>query len=66
MKTITVTIDPSGKSTVEADGFTGKSCTEATLALEKALGVESSVRRKKKEYFYNNANATKTTQRQSH
>ncbi len=36
---ITVTIDSQGKVTIEAEGFAGSSCTDATAQLEEALGV---------------------------
>lgn len=38
MKQIKVTIDLDGTSKVEAIGFTGTSCKQATGAIEKALG----------------------------
>lgn len=34
---ITVKIDPLGRSTIEANGFTGNSCEAATSDIEKAL-----------------------------
>lgn len=36
-KEITVTISPMADVNIEAAGFTGKSCDEATAALEKAV-----------------------------
>lgn len=36
-KRITVVIDAIGRSTVEAHGFTGGACTDATKAIEQAL-----------------------------
>lgn len=36
-KLINIKIDPFGGSTVEAEGFTGTSCKEATEALEQCL-----------------------------
>lgn len=38
-KTIHVTIDPCGRPTIDAQGFTGQSCKKATKPLEDALGV---------------------------
>lgn len=35
---ILVKISPSGGITVEAEGFQGKGCTDATKAIEEALG----------------------------
>jgi len=42
MQTVTVDIAADGGVKIETKGFTGKSCQEATAALEKALGVVSS------------------------
>jgi hypothetical protein len=39
MHTITVTIDPSGASTVEVNGVQGPNCKELTAKLEQALGA---------------------------
>jgi hypothetical protein len=50
MKTIEITIDESGKTTVEAQGFTGSSCTDATKAIEQALGATTHDT-KKPEYY---------------
>lgn len=36
-KTIKVTIDPVGNSTVEAIGFMGQGCADATKGIEQAL-----------------------------
>lgn len=38
-KKITIKIDPVGRSTVDAEGFVGGTCTDATKALEEALGA---------------------------
>ena len=38
MKTINITVGPSGDVTIKTDGFSGKSCKDATAAIEKALG----------------------------
>ncbi|MBX3742493.1 MAG: DUF2997 domain-containing protein [Akkermansiaceae bacterium] len=35
---ILVKVSPTGGITVEAEGFQGKSCTDATNAIEEALG----------------------------
>lgn len=36
-ETINVKIDPLGRATIEANGFTGTSCETATQGIEKAL-----------------------------
>jgi len=45
-KRITVTIDTNGKIKLDALGYKGTSCKDATKALEKALGSAESVKRK--------------------
>ena len=59
MKTIEITIDESGKTTVEANGFTGSSCTNATQAIERALGAVS--HDTKKPEYYQIAHIQQTT-----
>jgi len=49
MKHIIVEVDELGQVTIEAVGFKGNACEKATAALEKALGVPVS-RKKKPEY----------------
>ncbi len=39
MKTIEITVDPQGKTTVETKGFAGSECLKASHDLEKALGL---------------------------
>lgn len=46
---IVITISPEGAVTVEAQGFTGKTCESATKAIENALGAVNQ-RTKKPEY----------------
>jgi hypothetical protein len=41
MKTINVTVDENGGVEIEAVGFKGHSCEQATAALEKALGMKT-------------------------
>ena len=41
MKTVTIEVDKKGGITVEAHGFVGKSCTDVTEPLTKALGQVS-------------------------
>lgn len=50
-KKITVTIDQMGNSTVEAFGFKGKGCTDATAAIEAALSSGGKVDRKTKDEY---------------
>ena len=38
-KRIEITVSPEGATSIKAQGFTGSSCKDATLDLEKALGV---------------------------
>lgn len=38
MKRVHVTIEPDGSATVYAEGYTGKSCRDATRDIEAALG----------------------------
>lgn len=51
-KTITVEINFDGKVAIETTGFKGDACVKATAAIESALGVTAS--RKKKAEFYQN------------
>ena len=39
MKSINVTFDNDGNSTIETTGFTGTACLKETAALEQALGA---------------------------
>ena len=48
-KRITVTVGVDGQTTVEAHGFKGKGCVDATQEIERALGTPGP-RQKKKEY----------------
>lgn len=38
---ILVKVSPTGEITVEADGFQGKGCVDATTAIEEALGTRT-------------------------
>lgn len=42
MKKLIVTATPSGKTTIEAEGFHGQGCTQASAFLERALGTVES------------------------
>ena len=41
MKTIEITVDSRGQSTVETKGFSGGECREASRFVEQALGTRS-------------------------
>jgi hypothetical protein len=58
-RTITVTASPTGEITVEAHGFKGKGCQDATEAIETALGI---VANRKKKPEYTTTNTGKSTQ----
>ena len=53
MKTIHITIDPSGEIQIEAVGFRGADCEQATAFLEKVLGTVS--RKERKPEYYRRA-----------
>ncbi|HUU59253.1 MAG TPA: DUF2997 domain-containing protein [Phycisphaerae bacterium] len=38
MRTIEITVDPAGEVTVRTRGYAGRSCLDASRALEEALG----------------------------
>jgi len=44
MKTIELTVSPTGETTLETKGFAGDGCKEASAFLEQALGVKQSDR----------------------
>jgi hypothetical protein len=41
LKTIKITVSPTGQTTVETRGFTGGECREASRFVEQALGTRS-------------------------
>ena len=49
-KTIEVSVSPAGAISIEAEGYTGSSCEEATRFLEEALGLPG--QRVRKGEFY--------------
>lgn len=51
MRKIKIKIDPMGTPTIEAEGFTGTSCSEATAGIERALGGGLDARDLKPEYY---------------
>ncbi|MEP7339475.1 MAG: DUF2997 domain-containing protein [Acidobacteriota bacterium] len=46
MKTVILTVSPTGQASVETEGFEGESCLEATKKLKEALGEEVSTEMK--------------------
>ena len=42
MKTIEITVSPTGETKVETKGFTGGACREASRFVEQALGARAS------------------------
>ena len=59
-KTIEVVVSPAGEIIIEAEGYSGNTCEEATRFLEDALGVPA--RRTRKAEFYRRR--PRTTNRQ--
>ena len=49
-KEIEVIVNPDGSVTIEASGFEGKACEDATRELEKVLGETTSEQRKSEYY----------------
>lgn len=56
---IVITVEPSGSTGVEAFGFEGKGCTEATKQIEEALGAVNR-RTHKKEFYQKKARNVET------
>ena len=50
MKHIIITIDPMGKTRIEANGYAGDACLKATRDMERVLGKVKR-RNVKREYF---------------
>ena len=42
MRTITITVSPSGETTVQTKGFSGSACRDASRAIEALLGQRTS------------------------
>ena len=60
-KTIEVSVSPAGAISIEAEGYTGSGCEEATRFLEEALGLPG--KRKRKAEFYRRRTNTTNEQR---
>ena len=55
MKTIEITVSPTGETKIETKGFSGSECVNATRELERALGMTSKNQRKAE--FYSQCSA---------
>ena len=64
-RTIEITVDPKGKTTVETRGFTGASCQQASRFIEQALGKTSSESLKAEFHTGNNESQTATNRQSS-
>ena len=62
-QTIEVTVSPDGGIQIDAEGFTGKSCVEATAFLEEALGNVGN-RQRTRDYYRKEKAGTKNTNQQ--
>lgn len=51
MKVIEFMVDPQGGVEMEASGFKGSECLEATKKYEEALGIDGGERNLKAEYY---------------
>ena len=60
--TVEVSVSPQGEITVEAEGYTGSTCEEATRFLEEALGLPG--KRTRKAEFYRRENRNKNPNQQ--
>ena len=61
--TIEVSVSPAGEITVEAEGYTGSTCEEATRFLEEALGLAGNRTRKAEFYRREQRNKNPNQQR---
>lgn len=61
---IDVWISPEGAITLDAVGYTGKTCEEATKFLEESLGTVGRKQRTR-DYYRRNENQNQTNQQQS-
>ena len=59
VKTIEVTISPTGEVKIETAGYAGAECETATAELEKALGVVGSRTAKPERFLTKNVNVQK-------
>lgn len=61
---IRVKIDPMGNPTIEAEGFAGQGCVDATAAIEKALSGGGDVTREFKPEFNESDTGQETEEHQ--
>lgn len=61
MKTVTVTINPTGGVTVDAQGFQGGECKKTTEGILKALGGDAEVKDKPELHMKPKKEGKKTT-----
>ena len=60
MKTIEITISPTGETKIQTRGFAGASCQQATAELERALGIRTADQRTA-EYYKQSADIGRLT-----
>ena len=58
MKSLLITITPTGEVSIEATGFKGNSCEKATKAIEAALGTVTTRKKKPEYHTLNTGSAT--------
>jgi len=63
MPSIIIDITPEGGTTIDAQGYTGSSCSDATKAIEKALG-KTTKSTKKADYTKTAAKAQRNVSQQ--
>lgn len=63
MRTITVDISPAGSVKIDAAGFKGKGCAEATEVIEIAIGGGAVKSKKKKPEFFASPSTGQTIKR---
>jgi hypothetical protein len=63
LRSITIDISPAGTVKVEAHGFQGKGCAEATEQIEIVLGGQAKKTKKKKPEFFASPSTGQTIKR---
>jgi hypothetical protein len=64
MRTIKISFKTTGEVVIEAVGFKGQSCEQATAALEEALGIKSSDRPVLPDYYESESNGQQVQESQ--